>query len=58
MIFDNKDELQSFFGRINYSIADKYLFTATVRADGSSRFGEDNQYGYFPSGAFALENQQ
>ena len=51
--FDNKDELQSFFGRINYSIADKYLFTATVRADGSSRFGEDNQYGYFPSGAFA-----
>ena len=51
--FDNTDEIQSFFGRINYSIADKYLFTATVRADGSSRFGEDNQYGYFPSGAFA-----
>lgn len=51
--FDNTTELQSFFGRINYSIADKYLFTATMRADGSSRFGSDNQYGYFPSGAFA-----
>jgi iron complex outermembrane receptor protein len=51
--FDNTTELQSFFGRVNYSIADKYLFTATMRADGSSRFGSDNQYGYFPSGAFA-----
>jgi len=51
--FNNTDELQSFFGRINYSIADKYLITATVRADGSSRFGEDNQYGIFPSGAIA-----
>lgn len=51
--FDNTDELQSYFGRVNYSINDKYLFTATVRADGSSRFGQDNQYGYFPSGAFA-----
>ncbi len=51
--FDNTDELQSFFGRINYTIADKYLFTGTFRADGSSRFGPDNQYGYFPSGAFA-----
>ncbi len=51
--FDNTDELQSFFARINYSLADKYLFTATVRADGSSRFGPENQYGYFPSGAFA-----
>lgn len=51
--FDNTDEIQSYFGRVNYSIADKYLFTGTVRADGSSRFGEDNQYGIFPSGAFA-----
>ncbi|XLS28747.1 SusC/RagA family TonB-linked outer membrane protein [Flavobacteriaceae bacterium M23B6Z8] len=51
--FDFTDELQSFFTRINYTIADKYIFTATVRADGSSRFGEDNQYGIFPSGAFA-----
>ncbi|NNE03262.1 MAG: SusC/RagA family TonB-linked outer membrane protein [Eudoraea sp.] len=51
--FDNTDELQSFFARVNYSLSDKYLFTGTIRADGSSRFGPDNQYGYFPSGAFA-----
>lgn len=43
----------SYFGRINYDIADKYLFTFTLRADGSDRFGKDNRYGYFPSGAFA-----
>lgn len=53
--YDYKDELQSFFGRVNYSIAGKYLFTATLRADGSSRFGPDNKYGYFPSGAFAWQ---
>ena len=51
--YDNTIELQSFFGRVNYSIADKYLFTATIRADGSSAFPEANRYGYFPSGAFA-----
>ena len=51
--FDNTDELQSFFGRANYGFNDKYLLTATVRADGSSRFGTDNQYGVYPSGAFA-----
>ncbi len=56
--FDFTDELQSFFVRANYSIADKYLFTATVRADGSSRFGENNRYGYFPSGAFAWKLDQ
>ncbi|WP_299530170.1 TonB-dependent receptor [Ulvibacterium sp.] len=44
-----ENELQSFFGRVNYSYADKYLFTATMRADGSSKFGENNKYGYFPS---------
>lgn len=44
-----KNELQSFFGRLNYSFSDKYLFTATLRADGSSKFGENNKYGYFPS---------
>lgn len=47
-----KNELQSFFGRLNYSYDDKYLFTGTFRADGSSKFGENNKYGYFPS--FAL----
>jgi iron complex outermembrane receptor protein len=43
------NELQSFFGRANYSFADKYLLTATLRADGSSRFGKNNKYGVFPS---------
>ncbi len=43
------DELQSYFGRLNFSIADKYLITATMRADGSTRFGANNKYGYFPS---------
>lgn len=44
-----KNELQSFFGRLNYTYADKYLFTGTFRADGSSKFGDNNKYGYFPS---------
>jgi TonB-dependent starch-binding outer membrane protein SusC len=44
-----KNELQSYFGRVNYSHDEKYLFTATLRADGSSKFGENNKYGYFPS---------
>ena len=56
--FDNTDELQSYFTRLNYKIADKYIFTFTLRADGSTRFGPDNQYGYFPSGAFAWKLQE
>ena len=44
-----KNELQSFFGRVNYSYGGKYLLTATMRADGSSKFGGNNKYGYFPS---------
>jgi iron complex outermembrane receptor protein len=51
--YDNTDFLQSYFGRGNFTISGKYLFTATVRVDGSSRFGADNKYGVFPSGAFA-----
>ena len=51
--YDFTDKLQSYFARINYSLLNKYLFTATIRADGSSRFGPDNQYGIFSSGAFA-----
>ncbi len=43
------NELQSFFGRLNYQFRDKYLLTATVRADGSSKFGKNNKYGIFPS---------
>lgn len=44
-----KNELQSFFGRVNYGFKDRYLFTATVRVDGSSKFGSNNKYGTFPS---------
>lgn len=47
------DRLQSYFGRANYSLLDKYLFTATFRADGSSKFAPTNRWGYFPAGAFA-----
>ncbi|MEL7118478.1 MAG: TonB-dependent receptor [Bacteroidota bacterium] len=43
----------SYLARVNYSLHDKYLFTASIRADGSSRFGENNQFGYFPSAAVA-----
>ncbi len=43
------NELQSFFTRVNYQYKDKYLVTATLRADGSSKFGKNNKYGYFPS---------
>ena len=45
--------LISYLGRINYSLADKYLFTLSGRVDGSSKFSEGNKYGFFPSGAFA-----
>ncbi len=47
--FANINELQSFFGRVNYAYNNRYLFTATMRADGSSKFGNNNKYGYFPS---------
>lgn len=50
---DPISELQSYFGRVNFNLQDKYLLTATLRADGSSKFGENNEYGYFPSVAFA-----
>lgn len=52
------DELQSYFGRVNFGIADKYLLTATLRADGSTKFGGDNKYGYFPSAAFKWRIKQ
>ncbi len=45
--------LVSFYGRLNYSIDSRYLFTFTMRADGSSRFVGDNRWGYFPSAAAA-----
>jgi TonB-linked SusC/RagA family outer membrane protein len=44
--------LVSAFARANYSLRDKYLFTASLRGDGSSRFGKDNRYGFFPAASF------
>ncbi len=58
MVMDNSEfitenYLVSFFGRLNYTLLNRYLLTATVRYDGSSRFAEDNRWGIFPSFAFA-----
>lgn len=45
----NISELQSYFARINYAFDNRYLLTASFRMDGSTKFGENNKYGYFPS---------
>ena len=45
----SKNEMASFFGRVNYSYKDRYLLTATLRADGASNFAPNNRWGYFPS---------
>ena len=45
--------MASFFGRLNYNYADRYLLTGTLRADGSSKFGKNNRWGIFPSFAAA-----
>lgn len=50
---DIPDHMLSFFGRLNYTLADKYLATFTLRADGSSKFAKGNRWGYFPSVALA-----
>ncbi|NVO21213.1 MAG: TonB-dependent receptor [Bacteroidetes bacterium] len=49
----SENYLVSFFGRLNYTLMDKYLLTFTLRDDGSSRFSKGNQWGLFPSAAFA-----
>lgn len=51
--FETQNTLVSFYGRLNYALADKYLLTATFRRDGSSRFSTNNRWGNFPSAAFA-----
>lgn len=51
--YDEDDILFSFFGRLNYDYQSKYLLSATFRADGSSKFNDDNSWGYFPSVAVA-----
>ncbi len=45
----NHLQLLSFFGRVNYTFKDRYLLTATLRADATSRFSKDNRWGYFPA---------
>ncbi|MBC7922305.1 MAG: TonB-dependent receptor [Ferruginibacter sp.] len=50
--------LQSYLARVNYGYRDKYLLTASFRADGSSRFGSNKRYGYFPSAALAWRVSQ
>nr|WP_287899829.1 TonB-dependent receptor [Prevotella sp.] len=47
------NSLVSYFGRFNYNLLDRYLLTATFRADGSSRFRKGKKWGYFPAAAFA-----
>ncbi|MFB9054844.1 SusC/RagA family TonB-linked outer membrane protein [Formosa undariae] len=58
--YAQENELQSYFSRVNYNFDDRYLITASVRADGSTRFGQNNKYGYFPSFALGwnLDNEQ
>jgi TonB-dependent starch-binding outer membrane protein SusC len=51
--FITENYLVSFFGRLNYTLLDRYLLTFTLRDDGSSRFSKTNRWGLFPSAAFA-----
>lgn len=51
--YATENYIVSFFGRLNYAFKDKYLLTATLRQDGTSRFSEDNRWGLFPSAALA-----
>ncbi|MDG3583996.1 SusC/RagA family TonB-linked outer membrane protein [Galbibacter pacificus] len=56
----NKSVLLSYFGRLNYNFDSRYLFTATLRADASSKLNPNDRWGYFPSFAFAwnINNEQ
>lgn len=56
--FRERNKLESVFARVNYSFDDTYLLTASIRADGSSKFGANNRWGYFPavSAAWRLSN--
>jgi iron complex outermembrane receptor protein len=53
-------ELQSYFGRVTLNYNDRFIITGTMRADGSSKFGSENKYGYFPSfaGAWNVANEE
>jgi TonB-linked SusC/RagA family outer membrane protein len=56
--FQSSNKLISFYGRVNYNFDDRFLVTGTVRRDGSSRFGPENKWGYFPSGSVAWRLSQ
>ncbi len=55
---DERHNLQSYYGRLNYTLMNRYLITATFRRDGSSRFAKDNRWGTFPSAALAWRVSQ
>ncbi|MDO9373342.1 MAG: TonB-dependent receptor [Ferruginibacter sp.] len=54
----SKSTIASFFGRINYNLSNKYFFEASLRADGSSKFGANNKWGYFPAAGFSWRAKQ
>lgn len=56
--YRQESKLLSYLGRVNYSLQDKYLFTGSFRIDGSSKFGPNNRFGYFPSLAVAWRISQ
>jgi len=51
--WESENRLRSWIGRLNYTLLNRYLFTFTMRADGSSRFAKGHEWGYFPAAAFA-----
>ena len=53
LMYRNENYLVSFYGRINYSLDSRYVFTFSARGDGSSKFAKEHRWGFFPSGAFA-----
>ena len=53
LMYRNENYLVSFYGRINYSLDSRYVFTFSARGDGSSKFAKQHRWGFFPSGAFA-----
>ena len=57
-LYKTENYLVSFFGRMNYSLLDRYLLTFTLRNDGSSRFAKGNRWGLFPSLAFAWKAKE
>ena len=56
--YGTHNSLVSYFGRLNYTLLDRYLLTFTMRFDGSSRFSDDNRWGKFPSAAFAWKMKE